>query len=236
MDGAVPPISALLKSATAQAHQRAEHSEGARWLTTGELDRDEYVRFLMMLYRIYDTLEHALDQHASHPVLEPTYNPLLLFRTSNISSDVSHLLQTPESVWQSHHPTYLALLSDPPEPLTSYVARLQTTASTRPSLLLAHAYVRYLGDLSGGQYIRRRLASAYGLHDGFGLSVYDFRPMAGGDGSARTGTSGDLRRIKAWFREGMDVGVGEDPLLRRKRFPFPKSQNGFDVDFFPPPP
>ena len=28
--------------------------EGAGWLVRGELDRDEYVRFLMMLYHVYE--------------------------------------------------------------------------------------------------------------------------------------------------------------------------------------
>lgn len=48
------PISTLLKAGTATAHEKAEHSEGAGWLTRGELDREEYVRFLMMLYHVYE--------------------------------------------------------------------------------------------------------------------------------------------------------------------------------------
>lgn len=40
---------------------------------------------------------------------------------------------------------------------------------------MAHHYVRYLGDLSGGQAIGRMLDRAFGL-GGAGLSFYDF-PM-----------------------------------------------------------
>ena len=47
------PLSNLLKAATATAHEQAENSRGAAWLTRGELDKDEYVRFLMMLYHVY---------------------------------------------------------------------------------------------------------------------------------------------------------------------------------------
>ena len=47
------PIASLLRAGTAEAHEKAEHSQGAAWLTRGELDRDEYVRFLMMLYHVY---------------------------------------------------------------------------------------------------------------------------------------------------------------------------------------
>ena len=47
------PLATLLKAATATAHERAEHSQGAAWLTRGELDKEEYVRFLMMLFHVY---------------------------------------------------------------------------------------------------------------------------------------------------------------------------------------
>ena len=46
------PMATLLRLGTAQAHERAENSQGAGWLTRGELDKLEYVRFLMMLYHI----------------------------------------------------------------------------------------------------------------------------------------------------------------------------------------
>ena len=48
------PVATLLRLGTAEAHERAENSQGAGWLTRGELDKLEYVRFLMMLYHIYE--------------------------------------------------------------------------------------------------------------------------------------------------------------------------------------
>ena len=47
------PIADLLRKGTAQAHEKAEHSQGAAWLTRGELDRSEYIRFLIMLHNVY---------------------------------------------------------------------------------------------------------------------------------------------------------------------------------------
>lgn len=47
------PIADLLRKGTAEAHEKAEHSQGAAWLTRGELDRNEYIRFLMMLHHVY---------------------------------------------------------------------------------------------------------------------------------------------------------------------------------------
>lgn len=48
------PIAVLLREGTHAAHERAEHSRGAQWLTRGELDQEEYVRFLMMLWHVYE--------------------------------------------------------------------------------------------------------------------------------------------------------------------------------------
>lgn len=48
------PLSELLRQHTADAHVTVESSDGAKWLTSGELDETEYVRFLMMLYQVYE--------------------------------------------------------------------------------------------------------------------------------------------------------------------------------------
>ena len=45
--------------------------------------------------------------------------------------------------------------------------------SSRPHLLVAHHYTRYLGDLAGGQVIGRTLEQLYAL-DGQGLAFYAF--------------------------------------------------------------
>ncbi|THH27232.1 hypothetical protein EUX98_g6962 [Antrodiella citrinella] len=48
------PLATLLRRSTASAHDEASNSQGAGWLTRGELDKEEYIRFLMMLYHIYE--------------------------------------------------------------------------------------------------------------------------------------------------------------------------------------
>jgi heme oxygenase len=47
------PLATILRQGTAKAHENAEHSQGASWLAKGELDRDEYIRFLMVLWYLY---------------------------------------------------------------------------------------------------------------------------------------------------------------------------------------
>ncbi|KAI0772157.1 heme oxygenase-like protein [Irpex lacteus] len=204
-------IATLLRTGTAAAHDKAEHSEGAGWLVRGELDKEEYVRFLMMLYHVYDNLERALEKYSTHPVLAPTYNPALFNRTASLSADISHFLQLPETSWSSH-PIHVTLTTSPPEPFAAYTSRIQKLADSNPAALLAHAYVRYLGDLSGGQFIKRRIIKAYGLEDdGRGVAFYEFGKLGG---EAGVGTIGDMKKVKEWYRKGMNEGVGEDEDIK----------------------
>jgi heme oxygenase len=48
---------------------------------------------------------------------------------------------------------------------TRYANRIATVVAHDPDLLLAHAYVRYLGDLSGGQILKRLLARTLRLDE-----------------------------------------------------------------------
>ena len=159
--------------------------------------------------------ERALEQHANHPVLAPTHNPGLFARSESLAADIAYLLEVPEDAWKTH-PAHRALETTPPKALRRYVGRIEELAAgTDPSRLLAHAYVRYLGDLSGGQFIRRRIGKAYGLEDGAGLSFYEFRPLEGGAQGVAAG-AGEMKRIKEWFRDGMNEGVGDDAKLKGK--------------------
>jgi heme oxygenase len=54
------------------------------------------------------------------------------------------------------------------------VERIKTISSERPELLVAHAYTRYLGDLSGGQLLKKIAQRAMNLPDGKGLAFYEF--------------------------------------------------------------
>ncbi|KAJ6530379.1 hypothetical protein DFH09DRAFT_994523 [Mycena vulgaris] len=205
------PLSDLVREGTKKAHEEVEVSPAASAMLRGELDKEEYVRFLMMLWHIYNTFERGLERHQNNPVLEPTYNPTVLARAPPLSADIAHLLGVPESSWKSHR-IHLQLMAAQPPALETYIARIQTIAdSPDPSPLLAHAYVRYLGDLSGGQTIQRALAKAYGLTiGGPGLSFYTFKELH----SAKPATQGDMKRIKEWFRAGMNAGAGDDVVVK----------------------
>jgi heme oxygenase len=98
----------------------------------------------------------------------------------------------------------MAAYPSSPSPLSDYVQRIEKLSnSSDPSALLAHSYVRYLGDLSGGQSMRRTVAKAYNLDEtvGLGISFYWFKELR----SSKAASQGEMKRIKDWFREGMNV-------------------------------
>jgi heme oxygenase len=56
----------------------------------------------------------------------------------------------------------------------AYCQRLLETCFSWPGGFLAHHYTRYLGDLSGGQYLRPRVAQALHLPGDVGTRFYVF--------------------------------------------------------------
>ena len=48
------PLATLLRESTRHAHETAENSVGATAILGGRLTTDEYVRYLMMLWHIYE--------------------------------------------------------------------------------------------------------------------------------------------------------------------------------------
>ncbi|KAG9019266.1 hypothetical protein FRB90_004535 [Tulasnella sp. 427] len=195
------PFSQLLKAATKDTHDTISKSPGAQALTSGTLERDEYVRYLIMLWYLYITLENALDAHANHPVLAPTYNPAVLARAPAISTDIATLLETP--AWASH-PLHLSM-HPLPKPLLDYIAHIQAISeSDDPTPLLAHSYLRYLGDLSGGQFIKRTILKSYHLQD-HAVTAYDFPKPGGLPGEIAD--QGDILKLKNIFKQSMDESI-----------------------------
>jgi heme oxygenase len=111
-------------------------------------------------------------------------------------------------------------VSAPPPGVRSYVAYLEKLDASNDSVdhsrLLAHAYVRYMGDLSGGQMIRNKLVKVYDLPEtGAGASFYDFGPLQGSsDLGEKRASRAEVSQIKDWYRQGMNEGVGDDRGLK----------------------
>jgi heme oxygenase len=169
-----------LREATAPLHRAAERAGIMRALLGGDVERDVYCSLLRNLYPIYATLERALERHRTHPHVAPVYLPML-YRCSRIAADLDSLFGTH---WRQ------ALRVD--AAADRYVDRLGELANHAPALIVSHAYVRYLGDLSGGQLLRGLVKTAFELTDGRGTAYYDF------------GAASEVDALKARYRAGLD--------------------------------
>ncbi|MEJ8851012.1 biliverdin-producing heme oxygenase [Variovorax rhizosphaerae] len=184
------PLSESLKNETRDLHTQAERSAFMQVLLRGKMDRTAYGAMLRNLHAIYAAMESVLARHAHDPLLAPLVLPGLP-REAALRHDLDALFG---NAW---HRAYAL------EPAAQrYVARLQAIEEARPGLLAAHSYVRYLGDLSGGQILARIVRESMGLPAGEGTAFYAF-----GDAAA----TAHLRKA---YRAGLAVLRPDDATRR----------------------
>lgn len=120
------------------------------------------------LYHIYVALEEEIERNKENPVYTPLYFPEELHRRAALEQDMA-FWYGPR--WQEAIPYTQAT--------KRYVQRLQEVGRAEPELLVAHAYTRYLGDLSGGQVLKKIAQKALNLpSSGEGLAFFTFPNIA----------------------------------------------------------
>ena len=156
-------LSQELKSGTAVSHQAAEDVHFVQNFIRGTIDRNLFADLTLSLYHVYQKLESLLDQHGPEN-----------FSTCHFPKELDrrHPLQEDVDFWIGSNTAALSRIT----PATQdYIDRLDLIASTNPQLLLAHAYTRYMGDLSGGKILARVAKRAMNLSTGDGLAFYEFK-------------------------------------------------------------
>ena len=145
-------FSARLKAGTKNVHDNAEHSTFMEDLMGGKLDTAAYLRLINQYTYIYEALEtiSANLREAGNPITDP-FTIEGLDRAASIRNDIRALGQQD---------------IDAPLPATANV----------PERFLAHHYLRYWGDLSGGQAIAALVARHYGI-PAEALSMYRFTEL-----------------------------------------------------------
>src|SRR5690625_3981941 len=146
-------FSTRLREDTRRAHTAAETSTFITELMDGHLTAHEYVRLIAQYQPIYTALEHGAEQLRTDPRIAGFLDPAL-DRIPAINADLAGLLRWAE-------------LDELPRVVPAaheYAARISDVAARGDSArFLAHHYLRYLGDLSGGQAIGARTARHYGV-------------------------------------------------------------------------
>ena len=163
-DHTTTTLSVALREGTRTDHDHAEGADFIGALMSGRLPLGAYIALAAQQHAIYGALEAAVTTtRTGEPRLAALFDPLL-DRTAAIEADLDYLT---EGLWRADTPTaeWSAL------PATERYVEAINEAT--PLQLIAHHYVRYLGDLSGGQVVRRRLQETYGLSEA-GLAFYTF--------------------------------------------------------------
>jgi heme oxygenase (biliverdin-producing, ferredoxin) len=173
-------LGSRLRAQTRELHIRAEHRPFMQSLLRGQMQREPYCLLLRNLHPLYTTLESALKAHEAHLMVAPVFNRALL-RAHALECDLATLHG---ARWQDEL-TVVPACKD-------YCARLVHLQHSAPPLLAAHAYVRYLGDLSGGQILRRIVRAGLQLASPSGTDFYDF------------GDTAQCAALVQSFREGLE--------------------------------
>lgn len=154
-------LATQLREGTQKAHTMAENTTFIRCFLGGVVNPQSYRKLVSNLYFVYSALEEELTKHRDHEVLKNLFFPEL-WRKSSLEADLEYYYGAD---WRSQ--------VTPSPACAKYLQRLQEVSTQDPILLVGHAYTRYMGDLSGGQVLKKIAKQAMGLGDR-GTAFYEF--------------------------------------------------------------
>nr|UAD89067.1 heme oxygenase [Gracilariopsis longissima] len=169
-----------LREGTTKAHSMAENVSFVKSFLGGVVDKKSYRKLVANLFFVYTALEEEIEKNKNHSVIRCIYFPELN-RKLSLSQDLQYYYGTN---WQEKVSPSLAT--------KIYVDRIRNISANQPELLIAHAYTRYMGDLSGGQILKRIAQTAMNLSGSDGVSFYNFKNIK------------DDKAFKAIYRQALD--------------------------------
>lgn len=156
----IQSLSKRLYEQTKAIHQQVENNSFMQQLSNHKLSIKSYSQYLIDLYQIYHALEEGMKKNIHIPFIKKMFFEKLC-RAEALKKDYESF-ETSEV--------------KPTLPALEYASHLKEISIRAPLLLLAHAYVRYLGDLSGGRMMQKHVKELFpGEHTAF----YDFEELLG---------------------------------------------------------
>lgn len=151
-----------LREGSQASHTLSENTAFMKCFLKGVVELEPFKKLTADLYFLYSTLEEEMAGHADHPVVGPMMFGELL-RTAKLEEDLAYY----------YGDNWRELIQATPAG-AHYVSRIREVSRSNPALLVSHAYVRYMGDLSGGQGLRHIVRSALNLPPDKGTGLHEF--------------------------------------------------------------
>lgn len=158
-------LAAKLREGTQEVHTMAENMGFIKCFLKGVVEKKSYRKLVGNFYHIYSAMEEEMDRHKDHPVVSKIYFPEL-HRKESLEKDMAYYFG---SDWQN---TF-----KPSSAAKAYIERIKEVGNNAPELLASHSYTRYIGDLSGGQILKKITVNAMGLAEGEGTAFYEFETI-----------------------------------------------------------
>nr|YP_010851437.1 Heme oxygenase [Echinothamnion hookeri]WGH14352.1 Heme oxygenase [Echinothamnion hookeri] len=152
-----------LREGTTKSHSMAENVSFVKSFLGGVVDKKSYRQLVANLYFIYEAIEEQIEKNKDNLCVNAIYFPEL-YRKESLTIDLKYYYG---SSWINK--------IEPSSATQIYVDRIHKIGYSNPELLIAHSYTRYIGDLSGGQILKKIAQNAMQLPDNEGTSFYDFK-------------------------------------------------------------
>ena len=152
-------LSIEIKEGTKQSHSAAENTKFVSSFLRGVVDKEKYRQLIANFYFVYRAMEEEIEKLKG----DSTLGKLFFEELNRVPALEQDLRYFYGPIWRSH--------ITPTDQAQRYVNRIREVAENEPELLIAHHYTRYIGDLSGGQILKKIAEKALGSE---GLNFYDF--------------------------------------------------------------
>lgn len=173
-------LATKLREGTKKAHTMAENVGFVKCFLKGVVEKTSYRKLVANLYFVYSAMEEEMERHQAHPVLSKIYFQQLN-RKKTLEQDLCFYYG---SNWREQ--------VAPSPAAKAYIQHIREVSASQPELLVAHSYTRYLGDLSGGQILKKIAQRAMNLSEGQGTAFYEFKEIP------------DEKAFKAEYRKVLD--------------------------------
>ena len=158
-------LAGQLREGTKKSHTMAENTGFVACFLKGVVEKTSYRKLISDLYFVYQAMEEEIDRlvEQDHPVIK-YIGFKELFRKETLVNDLKFYYG---SNWFNE--------INISESAQLYVNRIHLVAKESPELLVGHHYTRYIGDLSGGQILKKIAKKALNLEGENGLNFYEFK-------------------------------------------------------------